>query len=231
MLLRLILLSAPLWLGPSLLHAQGVYRVVGPDGRVTFSDRPPDGGQQDVANSAYGSRGTTNPPLPLELRGVASRFPVTLYSAANCSPCAAARGLLTQRGIPFTERTVNTADDQAALLKLSGGDATLPFGTIGKQQLKGYSSAEWAQYLDAAGYPPQSQLPRGYRNPDPAPLVKPEPKPAATAASAAGNATEAPDSARAQRAAARAAAASAAAARPPAPPPIDPKSNPAGIRF
>lgn len=227
MLLRLILLTVPLMLGTSVLQAQGVYRVVGPDGRVTFSDRPPDGGQQEVSNSAYGGRGAGNPPLPLELRSVVSRFPVTLYTAAGCSPCGAARGLLNQRGVPFTERTISTVEDQAALQKL-GGDTTLPLGTIGKQQIKGFSSAEWAQYLDAAGYPAQSQLPRGYRNPEPAPLVKPQPKAeGGTASGVAGTDT----SARAQRAARAAAAASEAATRPPAPPPPDLKSNPAGIRF
>ena len=62
------------------------------------------------------------------------------------------------RGIPFDERTVKSNEDVEALQRLSG-QASLPLLTIGTQQLKGFSDAEWSQYLDAAGYPKSVQLP------------------------------------------------------------------------
>ena len=195
-------------------QAQGVYRIVGPDGKVTFSDRPP-----ADATSAQPARTTTtgpaaaNPSLPFELRQVANRFPVTLYTGSDCAPCVSAKNLLTQRGVPFTERTVSTNEDIAALQRLSG-NSSLPFGTVGGQQLAGFSDAEWTQYLDVAGYPKQSQLPATYRQPAPTPLVAVkavEPTPAAS---------DAPARAAAQR------------QRPPAPVNEGPTpSNPAGIRF
>jgi hypothetical protein len=74
------------------------------------------------------------------------------------------------RGIPFTERTITTNEDIDALQRLSGS-SSLPFGTIGGQQLTGFSDTEWTQYLNAAGYPKQSQLPSNYRRPPAAPLV------------------------------------------------------------
>lgn len=74
------------------------------------------------------------------------------------------------RGVPFTERTVTTSEDAAALQRLSGS-TSLPFGSIGGQQLVGFSDGEWTQYLDAAGYPKQSQLPSSYRPPAATPLV------------------------------------------------------------
>jgi hypothetical protein len=95
--------------------------------------------------------------------------------------------MLTGRGIPFTERTVNSPEDAEYFLRLTGG-SSLPFMTIGGQRLKGYIDSEWSQYLDAAGYPATSALPQTYRNPAPTPLValqktttqeKDEPKPAA----------------------------------------------------
>ena len=67
-------------------------------------------------------------------------------------------------------------EDLDALKKLSGG-TNLPFGTIGGQQLVGYSETEWVQYLDAAGYPKQSQLPSNYRRSAAAPLVAVKPAP------------------------------------------------------
>jgi glutaredoxin len=108
--------------------------------------------------------------LPFELRNVTSRYPVTLYTGADCGPCAGARSFLATRGVPFTERTVASEEDIEALKRMAG-QARLPLLTIGGQQLKGYSESEWTQYLDAAGYPKTSQLPANWRNPAPTPLV------------------------------------------------------------
>lgn len=201
-------------------QAQGVYRIVGPDGKVTFSDRPPADASANAqpartANDASAVANTnSNSALPYELRQVANRFPVTLYTGNDCPPCTSARNMLTSRGIPFTERTVSSSEDIAALQRLSGA-AALPFGTIGGQQLAGFSEGEWVQYLDAAGYPKQSVLPRNYRQPAPTPLVAVKvAEPAATPSSA------------------PAAPAAPSRVRPPAPANDGPSpSNPAGIRF
>ena len=194
-------------------QAQSVYRIVGPDGKVTFSDRPPPDANAQPARTASTGPAAANVALPFELRQVANRFPVTLYTGSNCAPCVSARNLLTSRGVPFTERTVSTNEDIAALQRLSGSQS-LPFGTIGGQQLAGFSEGEWAQYLDAAGYPKQSQLPPSYRQPAPTPLVAVKAAEPAVAASA------------------PVARAAAPRPRPPAPVNEGPTpSNPAGIRF
>jgi glutaredoxin len=163
------------------LQAQTIYRIVGPDGKVTFTDKPPSSPEQGtVASLGVGAAATaTNASLPFELRNVASKFPVTFYSTADCQPCGAGRGLLTARGIPFTEKTVSSPEDIAALQRLSGQTA-LPFLTIGGQKISGFSSEEWSQTLDAAGYPAVSQLPPSYRQAMPTPLVglqRPTPTP------------------------------------------------------
>ncbi|QKD44258.1 glutaredoxin family protein [Alicycliphilus denitrificans] len=165
-------------------QAQQVYRIVGPDGRVTFSDRPPAAGAEaaPVGAGAQGSGGSEA--LPYQLRQIAARFPVTLYTGSDCAPCDSARNLLVSRGVPFTERTVGSNEDIEALRRLSG-ESSLPFGTIGGQQLKGFSDSEWSQYLDAAGYPRQSQLPPGYRRPPATPLVAVQARPAAPEAESA----------------------------------------------
>jgi glutaredoxin len=194
--------------------AAQVYRIVGPDGKVTFSDKPPETtGKAGPAGG--GTLNSVNPAdvigngLPFDLRTAASKYPVTLYTGSECAPCNSARNFLAGRGIPYSEKTVSTNDDAAALRKLSG-EVRVPFLTIGGQQLHGYSETEWTQYLDAAGYPKSSQLPVGWRNPAPAPLV----------------AVQAPAQRPAQ-----------AAAQPQQPqlvtpvPETPPPNNPAGIRF
>jgi glutaredoxin len=161
-------------------QAQTVYRVVGPDGKVTFSDKPPAASEQATATGAGGKPlGGGGTALPFELRQVASKYPVILYTSSNCVPCGSGRALLSSRGIPFAEKTVSTSEDAETLQRISG-ESSLPFLTIGGQQIKGYSDAEWTQFLDAAGYPKASVLPASYRGPAATPLVAAQkPAPAA----------------------------------------------------
>lgn len=165
-------------------QAQTVYRIVGPDGKVTFSDRPPETAAKSAQTVTPGTGSGAAPAadLPYELGKTAARYPVTLYTGQNCAPCDTARRFLENRGIPFSERTVNTNEDLEAL-KSRGSEGGLPFATIGSQRLTGFLDTEWTQYLDAAGYPKTSQLPRTYRRPTPAPLTQPvkAPEPAASA--------------------------------------------------
>lgn len=211
-LLSLTLLAASLF--SPLSQAQQIYRIVGPDGKVTFSDQPPPAASNAKVNAASpgASGGSASASLPFELRQVSAKYPVTLYTGENCSPCGSARVMLINRGIPFSERTVTTNEDLQALQRLSG-DASLPFATIGGQQLKGFSDSEWTQFLNAAGYPATSILPANYRPPAPTPLVAVNTPPAA--ATAGGNGAR-------------------PAARPgvPTPPPVEaPVDNPSGIKF
>ena len=102
--------------------------------------------------------------LPLELRQVVQRYPVTLYSAPDCTPCDSGRRLLQQRGVPYSERLIVSGDDAAGARAPVGG-RTVPALTIGAQPLRGLSEADWTAYLDAAGYPRESRLPRGWQPP------------------------------------------------------------------
>jgi glutaredoxin len=171
------------------VQAQQLYRIVGPDGKVTFSDTPPPAASNAKVTAGRGGKfaadgPTGNPSLPSDLRAVATRYPVTLYTSKDCGPCGNARNMLSNRGVPFTEKLIESNQDIEALQRLSG-ENSLPFATIGAQQLKGYSDQEWSQYLDAAGYPKASALPANYRNPAPTPMVaRAVPTPAAAPAPA-----------------------------------------------
>ncbi len=160
--------------------AQPVYRNVDANGKVTFSDQSSSASRTGTPASTDGGSADrrSGGALPYELRQVSSRYPVTLYTSGTCAPCESGRSLLITRGVPFTERTIETPEDSQALQRLSG-QASLPVVTIGTQQLKGFSDAEWSRYLDAAGYPKSTQLPAGYRNSPAAPLVAIAPAPAA----------------------------------------------------
>ena len=170
--IALLLGSAALLGMASGVQAQTIYKIVGADGKVTWSDKPPVNAQQGkVATTGVGAV-AANPSsaLPLELRPIAAKYPVVLYTTTQCAPCDTGRTILTVRGVPFTERTVITPDDRASLLRQMGDDS-MPALTIGTQRLKGLSESEWIQYLDAAGYPKSSVLPAGYKNAPATPLV------------------------------------------------------------
>lgn len=205
----LLAIAATLALLPALAPAQAIYRIVGPDGRVTFSDKPPTASEKATALSPSGrsAQAAGASELPFELREAMNRYPVTLYTGDNCEPCNAARNLLIRRGVPYTERTITTAQDIEALKRM-GMEATVPIATIGGQRLKGYSEGEWSDYLNAAGYPATSRLPSTYRNAPASPLVPvPEAAPSRPAAAAPEPAPVAP------------------------PPPGPTPSNPTGIVF
>ena len=176
--------------------AQQVYKIVGPDGRVTFSDKPPaDNNAQATTASVAGvpaTKGTNLAGLPFELRQAASRYPVTLYTSPGCTTCAEGRSMLTSRGIPFAEKVVASNQDIEAFKRM--GATNVPLLTIGSQQLPNYSNSEWSQFLDAAGYPKTSQLPPSYVPGPATPMVAvgDTPRPAAAARQAAAAPAAAP---------------------------------------
>lgn len=169
------------WLLLSLLfsvnaHAQ-LYKWVGQDGKVTYSDTPPPASAKKVEEKAI-TAAPVKSDLPFELAKAMKAQPVTLYTTSKCNACDSARSLLNTRGIPYAEKTVNSNEDIARLQQV-GGDKQLPFLTVGRHKLSGFEAEAWNTLLGNAGYPESSQLPASYRNPPvqaAAPIKVAEPK-------------------------------------------------------
>jgi glutaredoxin len=113
--------------------------------------------------------------FPFELARAAQRHPVTLYTTRDCGPCAAARTTLQARGVPYSEMTVNSAEDFEAFRKL-GGTRQFPVLRVGSDMLAGLDAERWNDQIDAAGYP-RNQLPAGWKAPGPRALYEPPPPP------------------------------------------------------
>jgi glutaredoxin len=164
--------------------AAETYRWTDPGtGKTVISNTPPPPGVQAKTRRA------TNPAeadstLPPALRQPVRDFPVTLFVGPSCGvPCTAARNLLGARGIPFTEKTVDSPAAVEELARVSG-DKGLPTLLVGRQAITGLTEGAWQSMLDLAGYP--QTPPPGYRPPAPAK----EPPPAAANGNApAGNGT------------------------------------------
>ena len=167
-------------LGGAAAGAMAQYKVVGPDGSVTYTDKPPSAAATRPAtgNGPSASAGA----LPYETRQASAKYPVTLYAAKACEPCDGARQWLRTRGIPFSEFTVDN-NPSLVQFKQRFGTTTLPVITIGRQTVTGFSANDLQSYADAAGYPAQARLP-GYAWPPATPLATTAaaPDPAAKAA-------------------------------------------------
>lgn len=161
-----------------------VYKWKDGKGVTHYSDQPPPSStpaRVKVELKSFSTGGALD--LPQELAGAVRDSPVTLYTTAQCEGCTNGRAMLVARGIPFREKTVTGADDQAAL-KQAGGDSQLPFLVVGRSKLAGYEQGSWDNALNAAGYPADKRLPASYQYPPavaaapPAPPQPPQQPPA-----------------------------------------------------
>jgi glutaredoxin len=174
---RLLRVAAvALLLGGAAAGALAQYKIVGPDGKVTYTDKPPAAADVRLGNGTPGADSGATGGMPYETRQAMAKYPVTLYASKNCAPCDQARDALRARGVPFNEYSI-VMDADIAALQARFGSTSVPVITIGSQSMKGYSSNDLQGYLDAAGYPAQARL-TGYRWPQAVALAPP----AATAA-------------------------------------------------
>jgi glutaredoxin len=142
------------------------YKYIDANGRTVYSDQPPPPGARLVGKPGSVSGGISPASdLPYALQGPAKAFPVTLFTAANCEPCNSGRALLNSRGVPYQEKTVNSAEDQN-VLKTATGSTNVPVLVVGSSKQLGFQPDQWNSSLDFAGYPKSNNLPRTFKNPE-----------------------------------------------------------------
>jgi len=146
-----------------LLSGAQVYKWTDAQGTVHYTDTPPP--QQRASQLKPPSPGDAGQAaLPYELARAVKASPVTLYTTTRpaCAGCDQGRALLRARGIPYTEKTVDTDEDKEQLRQLSG-KMELPLLVVGSRKLTGFQDAAWQAALNAAAYPRSAQLPSGYQ--------------------------------------------------------------------
>ncbi len=161
--------------------AWAVYKVVGPNGQITFTDVPPSRPGEQVERVGTpapvpSEQGANR--IPQDLRPIVRKYPVVVYTTPQCPACEDGVHLLRQRGIPYSDKNITTPADVAAYKRIGDGSEKLPLLTVGGVRLPvGFAPDAWNQALTAAGYPQQSHLPKDYAFAVPAALV---PMPAAS---------------------------------------------------
>ena len=173
-----VLVGAALLMFAGAAMAQ-VYKWVDAKGVTHFSDQPPPE-QKNVEVKSFSTGSSGGASLPYEVAEAVRNAPVTFYTTSNCPACDQGRALLQMRGVPYTERSINTAED-IERLKAAGGDNQLPFLSVGRvRKLAGFEAAAWNAALTAAAYPERRALPPSFQfakaepaAPPPAPVAKP----------------------------------------------------------
>ncbi len=141
-------------LATSFVSAQTTYRWIDKaTGQTVYSDQEPPPGSKQVVKKTGNASGDEQQ-LPYATRQAVEKFPVTLYTAANCLDiCKQSRDLLNQRGIPYSEKILKSDEDIAELTRKLGSEASIPSLFVGQQNFKGFESGAWNNLLDLAGYP------------------------------------------------------------------------------
>jgi glutaredoxin len=156
---------------PHLSAFSQMYKWTDAQGTVHYTDTPPPA-QQASQIRAPSAGPAAQAPLPYELARAVKANPVTLYTTAQsaCGGCDQGRALLHARGVPYTEKTVSTDEDNEQLRKLAS-QLELPLLLVGSRQVTGFQDAAWQEALTAAAYPRSAQLPPGYRYAAPEPAA------------------------------------------------------------
>ena len=135
------------------VQAESLYKWVDKNGKVHYGDQPAEDAIKPIQKKFSSTSAVSDDDLPYSVRKAKADFPVTFYVAPNCGElCIQARTMLNKRGIPFTEKNLETAEDIAAFKAKTGGNST-PSLTVGKTLLSGYEAGQWNNELDIAGYP------------------------------------------------------------------------------
>lgn len=150
-----IIITISLLLVACAANAEAYRWVDSATGRTVISDTPPPRSARDVSKTKDPS---SNPEgYGYAARKAAESFPVVLYTSADClNECKQARDLLNGRGVPFSEKMIQSDEDRAALKALVG-DVFVPSLKVGRQNMRGFESVSYHNLLDLAGYPKAAQ--------------------------------------------------------------------------
>ncbi len=131
--------------------AQTVYKSVGPDGKVVYSDSPPVDGK-NARQLKFDKLPASPLPAPARAavdqhrRAGSTAMPATsdvvLYSASWCGYCMAAKSWLGSRGIAYREIDIDTDSGRAYFTRAGGGDG-IPLLVAGGQRVQGFSPAAY----------------------------------------------------------------------------------------
>ncbi len=142
--------------------AETVYKVTGPDGEVTYSDRPPAGKSRAETFEFRNLPSTALPPEVVRFREQlersaqsrisAARAPraseVQLFTARWCGYCTRAKTHLAASQVSYSEYDIESPDGMRAFIE-AGGRGGVPLLVAGDRRIQGYSVAAYDRLTSA----------------------------------------------------------------------------------
>jgi glutaredoxin len=126
--------------------AGNVYKSVGPDGRVVYSDVPPASGKVEKTLQLESAPASPLPAIYREaLRRVRAESAATaeptagvvFYAAAWCGYCRQARAYMSAKGIAYREIDIDSNDGMVAFARVGGQG--VPLLVAAGKRLQGFS--------------------------------------------------------------------------------------------
>lgn len=140
-------------------QADTLYKWTDADGNVHYTDHEPTPAEaKKQERKRFGDK-PTDVALSYALQRATKNFPLTLYNSDCGDACSKAAALLSQRGVPFSDKNARDAAAGEELKALTGGKLEVPVLKLGSQVLRGFEEGAWNQALNAAGYPRTGLLP------------------------------------------------------------------------
>ena len=144
------------------VHGQTLYKSVGADGRVVYSDQPPANGAVQktfkfdnlpvsvVPGMAIPPSGSSTATAAAgnNAAGAQRQGDVVLYTAVWCGYCKAAKSYLGSKGVPYRELDVDTPAGKAAFAQL--GVRGIPVLLANGQRLTGFTPQAYDAALRAS---------------------------------------------------------------------------------
>ncbi|MEQ1559550.1 MAG: glutaredoxin family protein [Methyloglobulus sp.] len=124
-------------------YAQSFYKAVGPDGKISYSTRPPAKGRiektlifENLPSSKVPNAGSWQPATNPDITRTSG---VVLYAADWCGFCKKAKAYLASKNIIYQEINIDTVDGKGAFAQVSGGNG-IPLLFSDGRRVQGFSS-------------------------------------------------------------------------------------------
>src|SRR5688572_21560967 len=136
---------------PALVQGGTLYRSVTPDGRILYSDQPPESGKVErtfnfanlpaspVPESVTQYRADLEKSVQKKLSGAADAKQPVLYMAKWCGYCRQAEAYLAEKKISYQRHDIDTPDGKRAYAEATGAGKGIPLIHVGTQKVRGYS--------------------------------------------------------------------------------------------
>lgn len=139
--------TALIFLALAVFSPQGeaeIYKVVGPDGKVSYTDKEPKSEKAEKLKiQTY-----AGVPAVSSLNAAVKR--VTLFSAQWCGACRKAKAYMVSHKIAFDEWDIDTSSYAQGKLK-EFGTKSIPVILVGNQRMVGFSPESFEDMRSKAG--------------------------------------------------------------------------------